>query len=58
MWLARIRDALFAVMAGLFSLTLWFGSVSWTHNTTLIAVIRSLAVVFFGAVVVALYIPF
>lgn len=23
-WLARIRDILFAVMAGLFSLTVWF----------------------------------
>lgn len=57
-WLARIRDFLFAVMSGLFGLTLWFGSVTWTHNTTLISVIRTLAVVFFGAVVVALYIPF
>lgn len=56
-WLARIRDLLFAVMAGLFGLTLWFGSVSWTHNTTLISVIRTLAVVFFGAVIIALYIP-
>lgn len=57
-WLARIRDVLFAVMAGLFSLTLWFWSVSWTRNTTLVAIIRSLAIVFFGAVVIALYIPF
>jgi len=56
-WLARIRDLLFAVMAGLFGLTLWFGSVSWTHNATLISIIRSLAVVFFGAVIIALYIP-
>jgi hypothetical protein len=57
-WLARIRDFLFAVMSGLFGLTLWFGSVAWTHNTTLISVIRTLAVVFFGAVVIALYTPF
>lgn len=57
-WLARIRDFLFAVMSGLFGLTLWFGSVAWTHNATLISVIRTLAVVFFAAVVTALYIPF
>jgi hypothetical protein len=56
-WLARIRDLLFAVMAGLFGLTLWFGSVTWTQNTTLISVIRALAVVFFGSVIIALYIP-
>lgn len=56
-WLARIRDFLFAVMSGLFGLTLWFGSVTWTHNATLISVIRTLAVVFFGAVFIALYIP-
>jgi hypothetical protein len=55
-WLARIRDLLFAVMSGLFGLTLWFGSVTWTHNRILISVIRTLAVLFFGAVVVALYI--
>ncbi len=55
-WLARIRDLLFAVMSGLFGLTLWFGSVTWTHNRILISVIRTLAVLFFGAVVGALYI--
>lgn len=55
-WLARIRDLLFAVMSGLFGLTLWFGSVTWTHQRTLISIIRTLAVLFFVAVVVALYI--
>lgn len=56
-WLARIRDVLFGVMSGLFGLTLWFGSVSWSHNTIFIAVIRVLAVVFFCGVIIALYIP-
>ncbi|MCB9807012.1 hypothetical protein H6768_03945 [Candidatus Peribacteria bacterium] len=57
-WLARIRDGLFALMAGLFALTLWFGSVTWTRHILLISVIRTIALVFFGAVIIALYIPF
>lgn len=56
-WLARIRDALFAVMAWLFSLTLWFGSVSWMKQVYLVALMRTLAIVFFVAVLVALYLP-
>lgn len=56
-WLARIRDALFAVMAGLFSLTIWFGSVTWMRQILLIALLRTLAIVFFAAVIIALYIP-
>ncbi len=56
-WLARIRDALFAVMAGLFSLTIWFGSVTWMRQIFLIALLRTLAIVFFAAVIIALYIP-
>jgi fatty acid desaturase len=56
-WLARIRDALFAVMAGLFSLTIWFGSVSWMRQIFIIALLRTIALVFFVAVIVALYIP-
>lgn len=56
-WLARIRDALFAVMAGLFSLTIWFGSVTWMRQILLIALLRTLALVFFAAVIIALYIP-
>lgn len=56
-WLARIRDALFAVMAGLFSLTIWFGSVTWMRQIFLIALLRTLAIVFFVAVIIALYIP-
>ncbi len=57
-WLARIRDLLFAVMAGLFGMTLWFGSVSWTQNRTLVTIIRTLAIAFSGLVIIALYIPF
>lgn len=56
-WLARIRDALFAVMAGLFSLTIWFGSVTWMRQILLIAFLRTIAIVFFAAVIVALYLP-
>ncbi len=56
-WLARIRDALFAVMAGLFSLTIWFGSVTWMRQILLVAFLRTLAIVFFAAVIIALYLP-
>jgi hypothetical protein len=56
-WLARIRDGLFAVMAGLFSLTLWFGSASWSRHTFLLALFRTLAITFFVIIIIALYIP-
>lgn len=58
LWLARIRDGLFAVMAGLFSLTIWFGSTVWTRQVLFLAFFRTVAIVFFGAVIVALYLPF
>lgn len=57
MWLARIRDLLFAVMAGLFSLTMWFGSVVWLRRRIFVALLRTLAIVFFVAVILALYLP-
>lgn len=57
MWLARIRDLLFAVMAGLFSLTMWFGSVVWLRRRLFVALLRTLAIVFFVAVILALYLP-
>lgn len=57
MWLARIRDMLFAVMAGLFSLTMWFGSAVWMRRTFFIALLRTLSIVFFVAVISALYLP-
>lgn len=46
-WLARIRDGLFGVMAGLFSATLWYGSPVWFHNMFFIMMIRIFACVFF-----------
>lgn len=57
MWLARIRDILFAVMAGLFSLTMWFGSVVWLRRRLFVALLRTVAIVFFLAVILALYLP-
>jgi hypothetical protein len=39
-WLSRIRDALFGLMAGLFSSTIWYGSPVWFHSTTLIFILR------------------
>lgn len=46
-WLARIRDGLFGLMAGLFSATLWYGSPVWFHNIFFVMVIRAFAFVFF-----------
>ena len=56
-WLARIRDALFALMAGLFALTLWLGSSAWFLRPFLIALFRGGAVIFFLLVLSALYFP-
>jgi len=56
-WLARIRDVLFGLLAGLFSLTLWFGSEVWFRKTFLIVFFRLLAMGFFAAVLSALYFP-
>lgn len=55
--LARIRDALFGMIAGLFSVTLWFGSEAWFRRTFMIMAFRCIAVVFFVAVLSALYFP-
>ena len=55
--LARIRDALFGMIAGLFSVTLWFGSEAWFRRTFMIFSFRCIAVVFFAAVLSALYFP-
>ncbi len=56
-WLARIRDALFGVIAGLFSLTIWFGSEVWFHKWFLVWFFRIISLVFFAAVLSALYFP-
>ena len=56
-WLARIRDGLFGLMAGLFSATLWYGSPVWFHNIFFVMVIRVFAFVFFLWVLSALYFP-
>lgn len=56
-WLARIRDSLFGVIAGLFSLTIWFGSEVWFHKWIIIWFFRILSLVFFAAVLSALYFP-
>ncbi len=56
-WLARIRDVLFAVMAGLLSMTLWYGAPTWFGRTLLILIVRVVSVCFFVGVVSALYFP-
>ena len=56
-WLARIRDWLFGVIAGLFSLTLWFGSEVWFHKWPIVWFFRILSLLFFVAVISALYFP-
>ncbi len=56
-WLARIRDSLFGVIAGLFSLTIWFGSEVWFHKWLITWFFRILSLVFFAAVLSALYFP-
>lgn len=55
--LARIRDALFGMIAGLFSLTIWFGSDVWFRSKYMIIIMRIIASAFFGAVLSALYFP-
>lgn len=55
--LARIRDALFGVIAGLFSLTIWFGSDAWFRSIYMIIILRLIATAFFLAVLSALYFP-
>jgi hypothetical protein len=55
--LARIRDALFGVIAGLFSLTIWFGSDAWFRSIYMIVILRLIATAFFFAVLSALYFP-
>lgn len=56
LWLARIRDALFAIMAGLFTLTIWYGSDMWLHKKLFINLLRTFSAVFFVAILSALYI--
>ncbi len=56
-WLARIRDGLFGLMAGLFSATLWYGSPVWFHNMLFVMILRLFALVFFVWVLSALYFP-
>ena len=56
-WLARIRDGLFGLMAGLFSATLWYGSPVWFHNILFVMILRLFALVFFVGVLSALYFP-
>jgi hypothetical protein len=55
--LARIRDALFGMIAGLFSLTIWFGSDVWFRSLYMIIIFRMIAVCFFAAILSALYFP-
>lgn len=56
-WLARIRDGLFGLLAGLFSVTIWFGSDVWFRNKFFVFFFRFLALGFFAAILSALYFP-
>ena len=56
-WLARIRDGLFGLLAGLFSVTIWFGSDVWFRSKFFVFFFRFLALGFFAAILSALYFP-
>ena len=56
--LARTRDALFAILTGLFSLTVWFGSTVWFRYHMGVMVLRILAGALFALVLVSIYLPF
>lgn len=54
-WLARVRDVLFGIMVGLFSVTVWFGAAVWTTKKTFLWFLRFVAVILFIGVTGALY---
>ncbi len=45
--LARTRDALFAILTGLFSLTVWFGAAVWFRHRIGVIILRVLGGVLF-----------
>lgn len=56
--LSRVRDALFALLTGLFALTVWFGSAVWFGDRLSIVLLRILSVGLFVVVLVSIYLPF
>lgn len=56
--LARTRDGLFALLTGLFALTIWFGSAVWFQKKILSIVLRVTGGILFIAVLVSIYLPF
>jgi len=57
-FLARMRDALFVILTGLFSLTVWFGSVAWFRHKIGILILRIVSGILFFAVLISIYLPF
>jgi len=56
--LSRARDALFALLTGLFALTVWFGAAVWFGDRLSIVLLRIFAVGLFIVVLVSIYLPF
>lgn len=56
--LARSRDALFALLTGLFSLTVWFGAAVWFRYRIVVILLRTLGCLLFLTVLVSIYLPF
>ncbi len=56
--LSRARDALFALLTGLFALTVWFGAAVWFGDRLSIVLLRIFAVGLFMVVLVSIYLPF
>jgi len=56
--LARSRDALFVILTGLFSLTVWFGATVWFRHRVGVILLRIIGGVLFLIVLVSVYLPF
>ncbi len=56
--LARTRDGLFALLTGLFALTVWFGAAVWFRNIIATIILRSLWGILFLTVLISIYLPF
>jgi hypothetical protein len=56
--LARSRDALFALLTGLFSLTVWFGAAVWFRHRVGVIILRIIGCLLFVTVLVSIYLPF
>ncbi|MEI6711623.1 MAG: hypothetical protein WCK88_05590 [bacterium] len=49
---------MFAILTGLFSLTVWFGAAVWFRHKIGVIILRVLGTVLFITVLVSIYLPF